>query len=185
MSIQSDIAKLKTLGYRPGNFEPLQSHTQSTLYFESLNHQDHICKTSALRSGCFLMFLMNCETECLLNKTWHSSPISTPPSIKADRRAIPSLKLTCLYQDVKPLYDAEYILDSLEPNLSEIKVTNMQYQHLGYRIQGFYKIASFANKMKAMMATNAKQKLEALEFLEKHGLIAALDFAEVSRATLY
>ncbi len=40
----------------------------------------------------------------------------------------------------------------------------MKYQHLGYRIKGFYKIASFANKWEAMMATDAKQKLEALEF---------------------
>ena len=35
------------------------------------------------------------------------------------------------------------------------------------------------------MATDAKQKIAALEFWEKHGLIAALDFAEVSHATLY
>ena len=61
----------------------------------------------------------------------------------------------------------------------------MQYQHLGYCIKGFYKIASFANKLEAMMATDTKQKLNALEFWDKHGLIAALDFAEVSRATLY
>ena len=40
----------------------------------------------------------------------------------------------------------------------------MQYQHLGYRIKGFYKIASFANKLEAMMATDAQQKLNALEF---------------------
>ena len=61
----------------------------------------------------------------------------------------------------------------------------MQYQHLCYRIKGFYKIASFANKLEAMMATDAKQKLKALEFWNKHGLIAALDFSGVSRATLY
>ncbi len=35
------------------------------------------------------------------------------------------------------------------------------------------------------MATDAKQKLEALELCEKHGLIATLDFYKVSRATLY
>ena len=61
----------------------------------------------------------------------------------------------------------------------------MQYQHLGYRIKGFYKIASLANKLAAIMATDAQQKLNALEFWDKHGLIAALDFAKVSRATLY
>ena len=61
----------------------------------------------------------------------------------------------------------------------------MQYQHLGYRIKGFYKIASFANKMEAMMGIDAKQKFEALEFWHKYGLITALDFSKVSRATLY
>ena len=42
----------------------------------------------------------------------------------------------------------------------------MKYQHLGYRIKGFYKIASFSNKLEAMMATDAKQKIAALEFWE-------------------
>ena len=39
----------------------------------------------------------------------------------------------------------------------------MRNQHIGYRIKGFYKIASFSNKTEAMMATDAKQKLNALD----------------------
>ena len=61
----------------------------------------------------------------------------------------------------------------------------MKYQHLGYRIKGFYKIASFSNKLEAMMATDDTQKLNALEFWDKYGLIATKDFHEVSRSTLY
>ena len=61
----------------------------------------------------------------------------------------------------------------------------MRNQHIGYRIKGFYKIAFFSNKMEAMMATDAKQKLNALEFWNKHGLNATQDFVGVSRSTLY
>ena len=60
----------------------------------------------------------------------------------------------------------------------------MQHQHIGYHIKGFYKIASFSNKTEAMMATDAKQKLNALD-MNKHGLNATQDFVGVSRSTLY
>ena len=65
------------------------------------------------------------------------------------------------------------------------KVTDMQYQHIGHRIKGFYKIANLANKMEAIMSTTAQQKYDALLFWEKHGLDATLDAFKVSRRTLY
>ena len=61
----------------------------------------------------------------------------------------------------------------------------MKYQHIGYRIQGFYKMANLSNKWEAIMGTHAQQKLDALEFCDKHGLNATLDAFKVSRATLY
>ncbi len=42
------------------------------------------------------------------------------------------------------------------------KVTDMQYQHIGHRIKGFYKIANFASKIKTIMNTTAQQKYDAL-----------------------
>ena len=61
----------------------------------------------------------------------------------------------------------------------------MQYQHVGYRIRGFYKMASFYNKWEAIMGTQAECKLEALEFWNKHGINATQDAFKVSRSTLY
>lgn len=53
----------------------------------------------------------------------------------------------------------------------------MQFQHIGYRLKGFYKMASFSNKLEAIMGTKAQQKLEALEFWGKHGINATGDDA--------
>ena len=33
----------------------------------------------------------------------------------------------------------------------------MLMQHIGFRVRGFYKIASLSNKQEAMMSTNAQQ----------------------------
>ena len=48
----------------------------------------------------------------------------------------------------------------------------MQYQHMGYRIKGFYKIASFSQKVEVIMKPEAKRKLDALTFWEKHKLMS-------------
>ena len=61
----------------------------------------------------------------------------------------------------------------------------MQYQHIGHRIKGFYKIANLANKMEAHEHSKIQQKYDALLFWEKHGLDATLDAFKVSRRTLY
>ena len=61
----------------------------------------------------------------------------------------------------------------------------MQYLHIGYRIKGLYKIANFSNKLEAIMGTKAQQKLDALSFWDKHGIIATQDAFKVSRTTLY
>ena len=60
----------------------------------------------------------------------------------------------------------------------------MLMQHIGFRVRGFYKIASLSNKQEAMMSTNAQQKLDALRFWNKHGLNATSDAYKVSRSTL-
>lgn len=61
----------------------------------------------------------------------------------------------------------------------------MLMQHIGFRVRGFYKIASLSNQQEAMMSTNAQQELDALGFWNKHGLNATSDAYKVSRSTLY
>ena len=61
----------------------------------------------------------------------------------------------------------------------------MQYQHIGYRLQGFYKMAHLNNKWEAIMGTTAHKKLEAIEFWDKYGINATLDSFNISRATMY
>ena len=61
----------------------------------------------------------------------------------------------------------------------------MQYQYIGHRLKGFYKIASLATKWEALMSTEAEQKHKALLFWCQHGLSATQDAFQVSRSTLY
>ena len=60
----------------------------------------------------------------------------------------------------------------------------MQIKHIGFRVRGFYTVASFALK-EHHMSTSAQQKRHALVFWENHGLKATIDHANVSRSTLY
>ena len=61
----------------------------------------------------------------------------------------------------------------------------MQIKHVGYRVPGLRKIASYAFKMEAIMATSAERKYDALIFWDNHGLPATQDAFGVSRSTLY
>lgn len=60
----------------------------------------------------------------------------------------------------------------------------MQIKHIGFRVRGFYNVASFALKEHHMSHT-AREKRDALIFWEKHGLNATRDYTGVSRSTLY
>ncbi len=60
----------------------------------------------------------------------------------------------------------------------------MQIKHIGFRVRGFYTVASFATK-EHHMSVAAQQKRHALIFWENHGLKATMDHANVSRSTLY
>lgn len=61
----------------------------------------------------------------------------------------------------------------------------MQYQHIGFRIKGFYRIAKYAARHLAMGSNKAEYKLKILQFWEKHGLAATLDAFPVKRRTLF
>lgn len=60
----------------------------------------------------------------------------------------------------------------------------MQYQHIGYRIRGFYRVADYALRW-GMLNDNAQTRLKILLFFETHGLVATQDAFQVSRRTLY
>lgn len=62
----------------------------------------------------------------------------------------------------------------------------MQYQHIGHKIKGFYKIASYGLKHGADMKQQEEaKKLEILKFWDKHGLEATIDAFGVKRRTLF
>ena len=60
----------------------------------------------------------------------------------------------------------------------------MQYQHIGYRIRGFYRVADYALRC-GMLNDSAQTRLKILIFFATHGLQAAQDAFQVSRRTLY
>ena len=60
----------------------------------------------------------------------------------------------------------------------------MQSQHMGFGIRGFYRWGSYAITA-GMNNDIAQHRLRVLEFWEKHGLAAALDYSGKSRRTLY
>ncbi|WP_430626746.1 helix-turn-helix domain-containing protein, partial [Thiobacter aerophilum] len=60
----------------------------------------------------------------------------------------------------------------------------MQVQHIGYRIRGFYRVAGLGH-LWGMTPKDAQERLEILQFFDKHGLAATMDAFGVSRRTLY
>ena len=60
----------------------------------------------------------------------------------------------------------------------------MQYQHVGYRIKGLYRLGAYALRW-GMPNPKAQDRLKILRFFEKHGLHATTDAYDVSRRTLY
>ena len=60
----------------------------------------------------------------------------------------------------------------------------MRMKHIGFRVRGYYRIASLSDRWEASMGTNAQQKLDALTFGNNHGLNATRDAVKVSRSTL-
>ena len=56
----------------------------------------------------------------------------------------------------------------------------MRMKHIGFRVRGFYRIASLSDRWEASMGTNAQQKLDALTFWDNHGLNATRDAVKVS-----
>lgn len=60
----------------------------------------------------------------------------------------------------------------------------MQYQYLGYRVTGFYRVADYALRS-GMRHPDAQQRLQILRFFEKYGLNATIDAFAISRRTLY
>ena len=60
----------------------------------------------------------------------------------------------------------------------------MQYQHIGYRIKGFYRLYDYAIKY-GMDNEIAKHRHKALIFWERHGIEATMDAFDVGRRTLY
>jgi len=61
----------------------------------------------------------------------------------------------------------------------------MQYQHIGHKIRGFYRVAKYALKYLAMITEKALYKAKILRFWNKHGLQATIDAFPVKRRTLF
>jgi transposase InsO family protein len=60
----------------------------------------------------------------------------------------------------------------------------MRVQHVGYRIRGFYRLASYALRW-SMLGHDAHQRLAILQFWQRHGVAATTEAFQVSRRTLY
>ena len=60
----------------------------------------------------------------------------------------------------------------------------MQVQHMGYRIRGFYRVASLGH-LGQMTPQDAQERLKILKFFDTHGLAATQDAFGVSRRTLF
>ncbi len=58
----------------------------------------------------------------------------------------------------------------------------MQIKHIGFRVCGFYTVASFATKEQHMNVAIQQQR-HALVFWKNHGLKVAMDHANASRST--
>jgi hypothetical protein len=61
----------------------------------------------------------------------------------------------------------------------------MQYQHVGFKIKGFYYWAKYLQGYLAMLSAKAQHKLMVLRFWGNHGLLPTLDAFGVSRRTLF
>src|SRR4029453_3056350 len=60
----------------------------------------------------------------------------------------------------------------------------MRVQHVGHKIKGFYRLATYALRW-GMIAPDAQKRLAILEFWQRHGLAAASEAFKVSRRTLF
>ena len=60
----------------------------------------------------------------------------------------------------------------------------MRVQHVGHRIQGFYRLADYALRW-GMIVPDAQRRLEILGFWRRHGLAATCEAFKLSRRTLY
>lgn len=60
----------------------------------------------------------------------------------------------------------------------------MQFQHVGHRLKGFYRLADYALRW-GMIATDAQRRWEILQFWQRHGAAAASEAFQISRRTLY
>src|SRR3989304_2644095 len=60
----------------------------------------------------------------------------------------------------------------------------MQYQHVGYRIKGLYRLGAYALRW-GMPNPKPQARPKTLRFFEKPGLHATTDAYDVSRRTLY
>lgn len=61
----------------------------------------------------------------------------------------------------------------------------MQYQHIGHKIKGYYRITKYAKRYLDMITSKALNKNKILVFWEKHGLKATLDAFPIKRRTLF
>lgn len=62
----------------------------------------------------------------------------------------------------------------------------MQYQHIGYRLKGFYYVSNMGLRHGLLMLSEAaKNRVKILDFWEKHGFIATNDAFGISRRTLF
>lgn len=61
----------------------------------------------------------------------------------------------------------------------------MQYQHIGHKFKGFYRLAKYALRYLAMITEKALYKAKILKFWAKHGLQATLDAFPAKRRTLF
>ncbi|MFQ5432346.1 MAG: integrase core domain-containing protein [Nitrospinota bacterium] len=60
----------------------------------------------------------------------------------------------------------------------------MQWQHIGYGIRGFYRVADYALRC-GMVSKKAQIRFDILSFWDRHGTDAACEAFKVSRRTLY
>lgn len=60
----------------------------------------------------------------------------------------------------------------------------MQWQHVGYGVRGFYRVADYALRC-GMVSKKAQLRFNILSFWDKHGTGAACEAFKVSRRTLY
>jgi hypothetical protein len=61
----------------------------------------------------------------------------------------------------------------------------MQYQHIGHKIKGFYKLAKYSMRYLVMISKKAEQKFKIIKFCKKYGLEATMEAYGISRRTIF